>query len=165
MSLKNIIENVPTPSARESEAESIESLQARIVELEAENARLSQLDETCGRNARLFDALLRHSRDGFYLVTPQMTFLRLVHSALGNCEAEAVGRSLLSYIHPEEHESIETAFARLVSNPSQSVRCECRMTDGNGAWRWMEMEMADMLDDPSVQAIVVISRAIALRGS
>jgi len=55
------------------------------------------------------------------------------------------------------------AFSRLLSNPSQAVTIECRASDSNGDWRWVEVEMTDMLDDPYVQAIIFNSRVITER--
>ncbi len=68
------------------------------------------------------------------LVTPQMTFLRLIHSGLWNTDHEFAGRPVPSNIHPG---------------------------DKNGDWYWMEVEMTDMLDDPDVRAIVLNNRNIS----
>jgi PAS domain-containing protein len=133
-------------------------LRERIAELEAENSHLRQLEETVGRNARLIKALLKKSHDGFSLVTPQMTVLRVIHSVLGNNDDSLAGRPLLAKIHPEDRAQATEAFSRLLNNPSQSVNVEWRVSDGEEHWRWMEVEMTDMLDDPDVQAIVMNSR-------
>ena len=61
----------------------VESLRDRIAELEAENAYLRELEETVRRNARMVEALLAKSHDGFMLVTPQLTVLRIMHSEIG----------------------------------------------------------------------------------
>jgi PAS domain S-box-containing protein len=132
----------------------LDQLRERMSELESENARLRHLDETVRRNARLFEALLRKSQDGFSLVTPEMTFLRVIHSALGHDEESLLGRSVLTKIHPDDHAQVRDAFARLLGQPSKALVLECRASDSTGAWRWLEVEMSDQLDDPDVQAIV-----------
>jgi PAS domain S-box-containing protein len=141
----------------------VQQLRERIAELEAENANLRQLDETVRRNVRLFQALLRNSQDGFLLVTPQMTFLRMIHSVLGNSDQDVVGRPVLSIVHPDDHVQVSEAFSRLLSDPAKTVTCECRACDKNGDWCWLEVEMTDMLDDPDVQAIVLNNRNISQR--
>jgi len=149
----------PPESFEESPENTILQLHGRIAELEAENANLRQLEETVRRNARLMQALLSKSRDGFLVVTPHMTVLRVIHSVLGNIDANVAGRPVLAKIHPEDRARFTEAFAGLLSNPSEAVSLECRVSDNNGIWRWMEVEMTDMLDDPDVQAIVFNNRA------
>jgi len=132
----------------------LQQLQERVAELEAENAGLRQLQEKVRRNGKIFEAVLRKSHGGFLLVTPQLTFLEAIHSVLGNRDADLVGRSLLSKIHPEDGARVTLALVGLLANPSQSVTVECRLSDPHGQWHRMEVEMTDMLDDPDVQAVV-----------
>jgi PAS domain S-box-containing protein len=140
-----------------------ESVRDRIAELEAENAHLRELEETVRRNSRLVEALLAKSHDGFLLVTPDMTFLRIMHSTLGNTDTNMAGRPVLTKVHPEDRAGVTEAFARLLANPSQAVKIEYRASDWEGEWRWLEVEMTDMLDDPYVQAIVFNCRDITER--
>lgn len=135
----------------------------RVSELEAENARLRQLEETVRRNAKLVRALLQRSQEGISLATPQMTVLRTMHSVLGNTNDKVVGRSLLSVVHSEDHARVQDAFSRLADNPSEGIVFECRVGDMDGQWVWLEVEMTDMLDDPDVQAIVLNNRNITQR--
>ena len=144
-------------------SESLQQLQERVAELEAENAALRHLQETVRRNARIFEAALSKSHEGFLLVTPQLTFLRAIHSLLGNRNEDLVGRSLLAKIHPEDGAHVTEAFIRLLANPSQSVTVECRVSDPQGEWHRLEVEMTDMLDDPDVQAVVWNAREVIER--
>jgi PAS domain S-box-containing protein len=150
-------------SPQESPENTTLQLRERISELEAENANLRQLDETVRRNARLVQALLDKSQEGILLLTPQMTFLRMIHSVLGNTNQSVAGQSALVSIHPEDHGIFCEAFSRLLSNPSQAITFECRGWNTDGHWRWLEIEMTDMLDDPDVQAIVLNARDITHR--
>jgi PAS domain S-box-containing protein len=143
----------------------IAKLRDRISDLEEENANLRGLDEVIRRNARLFDAVLRHSRDGFFLITPRMTFLRVIHSVLGNTDQNLTGQPVLSIVHPEDRTAMATAFATLLNDPSRSATCECRAQDQRGHWCWLEVEMTDLLNDPDVQAIVFTNRKITERRS
>jgi PAS domain S-box-containing protein len=141
----------------------VQQLREHVAELEAENAALRQLQETVRRNSRIFQALLSKSREGFLLVTPQLTFLKAIHSALGNNEEDLAGRSLLETIHPDDCARVSGAFASLLANPAQPATIRCRVIDGSGEWHWMEVEMTDMLDDPDVQAVVWNSRDVTRR--
>lgn len=144
-----------------SDADSIvQQLRDQVAELEAENAALRQLQETVRRNSKVFHALLSKSHEGFMLITPQLTFLRVIRSVLGNDTDQLAGRSLLTKMHPEDCGRVTEAFSRLLDSPSESVIVECRVSDARGDWHWMEVEMTDMLDDPDVQAVVWNSREI-----
>jgi PAS domain S-box-containing protein len=147
-------------STQEWPENTVPQLRERVAELEAENANLRQLDETIRRNVRLFEALLEKSHDGFLLVTPQMTFLKVVHSVLGNNDDNLAGRPVLSKFHPDDRARATEAFSHLLNHPSQPVTVELRVGDSGGEWHWMEVEMTDMLDEPDVQAIVMNSREI-----
>ena len=136
-------------------------LHQRLSELEAENARLRELDETIRRNTRLIWALLDKSHDGITLVTPELIILATVHSVLGHQGDELAGRSVLEFIHPSDHARVREAFSGLLSNPSEAVTYECRVLDQGGQWCWMEVEMTDMLDDTDIQAIVLNNRRVA----
>ena len=142
---------------------SVEEFRERVAELESENAVLRQLDEAFRRNVRLFEALLARSQDAILLVTPQLTFLKVVHSVLGNTDRELTGQPVLSVLHPDDGASVREAFERLLSGQNKSVTCECRALGRDEAWHWVEVEMTDLLDDPDVQAIVFNGRNIENR--
>ena len=92
-----------------------------------------------------------------------MTFLKVIHSVLGNTDQDLAGQPVLSILHPDDHARMETAFTGLLSDPTRSVSCECRARDKEGRWCWMEVEMTDLLDDPDVQALVFTNRNITER--
>jgi PAS domain S-box-containing protein len=159
----NMLESHDPQVKSETTELTVQQLHERLAELEAENAALRQLQETVRRNAKIFQAVLTKSHEGFLLVTPQLTFLRAIHSVLGNRNEDVVGRSLLAKIHPEDAAHVTECFVHLLAAPSQSVTVECRVSDSQGEWHWMEVEMTDMLDDPDIQAVVWNARAITER--
>lgn len=143
---------------------SVAELRERVSELEAENAALRQLDDAMRRNIRFFEALLVHSQDAIVLVTPQLTFLKVVHSALGNSDQDLMGQSVLSAIHPEDAPQVRAALDRLLSGQESFVTCECRaLGKKDEMWHWVEVEMTDLLNNPDVQAIVFNGRKIDKR--
>ena len=142
---------------------SIEELRERVNELEVENARLLSLEKSLCRNARLFEALLAHSHDSIVLMTPQLTFLKVVHSVLGYNDCELAGQPLLPMVFPDDVPVVSETFERVVSGQENTAVCHCRALDKDGSWRWMEVKMTDMLNDPDVQAIVLNSRRIEPR--
>jgi len=137
-----------------------EGLLARIAELETENASLRQLDQVLRRNARLFEAVLRTSREGCILLTPELTILRVIHSVLGNADLNIAGIPALWIVHPEDQARVSEAFEQVVNQVSAQVTCQCRVRDQDNQWQWMEVEINDLLDNPDVQAIVVNDRKV-----
>lgn len=148
--------------ASEAAEPEMQNLLERVAELEAENAALRPLQETVRRNAKIFHAMFNKSREGFLLVTPQLTLLKVIHSVLGNSDEELAGCSLLETIHMEDVALVTEAFRRLLDT-TKSVTIHCRVVDKRGHWHWMEIEMTDMLDDPDIQAILWNTRHITER--
>lgn len=146
-----------------TETVEIDELRERVAHLEAENAALRQLEDSLRRNTRLFEAVVTRCREGIVLVTPQLTFLRLIHSVIGNSDRELVGQSILTVIHPDDAAVASSALERVAAGEARSLVCEFRVADKNGGYRWLEAEITDMLDDPDVQAIVLNSRDISYR--
>jgi len=154
--MKNSCQHVIHPARLDDQQ--IADLRDRIAELEAENSSLRQFEQTLRRNEGLFTALLRGSRESIVLLSAQMTFLRVVHSLLGYQDEDLAGQSLLSVVHPDDFSAASEAFTRVLEGAARSAVCEIRIRDKEGIWRWLEIEMTDMLDEADVQAIVLNNR-------
>ncbi len=135
----------------------------RIEEREAEAPGLHLLEETIRRNARVFQALLFRNQEGIALVTSEMILLRVVHPILNHTESELIGLSPLSFIHPDDAASLQQAFSHLLAGQEKTATCECRAADTDGSWRWLELHMTDLLDDPDVAAILFNYRDVTER--
>jgi len=115
------------------------------------------------RHARVFEILLRRSQEGILLVTPEMSLLRVVHPVIRNPSPELVGYPVLPLIHPDDASGVRAAFEMVLSGEKQTVLCECRAADSAGSYRWLELQMTDMLEDPDIAAILFNYRDITLR--
>jgi PAS domain S-box-containing protein len=138
---------------------------SRFPEVEelAEDQALARLQAAIARNLRVFEVLLHRCNEGIALVTPEMTLLRLVHPLMSYHSSEILGASFLSYVHPDDAASVSTAFAQLLAGEKQTTVCECRALENDGTWRWIEMQMTDLLDDPDIAAILFNYRNITCR--
>jgi PAS domain-containing protein len=139
----------------------IPELLERISELEDENVNLRKLEEIIQNNTYLFEALLRASHEAILLLSPELTILRLIHSALGYSEKDVLGQSLLTFLHPDDVRRVEQACAGLISGSNKTCLVECRALGPRSTWVWEEFQMTDMLDDPCVQALVFNVRRIS----
>ncbi len=142
------------------EDELVRYLLDRISIQEDEIRRLQRLEETVHANIHIFEALLKKNQEGILLVTPEMVFLRMIHSAFGHSDGEVVGQSVLLFMHPDDRDRVHEVFEGVASGRASSGTCQCRVRDQNGEWVWMVIDMTDLLDDPLVQAIVFNSRAV-----
>ena len=76
---------------------------------------------------------------------------------------EMAGRNTFEFFHPEDAPRVGEAFQACLAQPGQPVRVEYRYACKDGTWIWMEAVAVNLLDNPSVQAIVVNSRDITGR--
>jgi PAS domain S-box-containing protein len=143
-----------------AEDQVVARLRERISELEDENDNLRKLEHTIGRNSYLFDVLLRASHEAILLVNPELTILRLIHSALGYSEKDLLGESVLTFIHPEDAYRLEDCLVELLRNRAGTCAIEMRGLGADGRWTWLAGHVTDMLDDPNVQAVVLNMRRI-----
>ena len=147
--------------SQRQEDQVVAHLLGRISELEEENDNLRKLEETIRRNSYLFDTLLRGSHEAILLLNPEMTILRLVHSALGYSERDLLGQPVLAFIHPEDAQLLEDCRSNLLSGRAVARAIEMRGLNADGKWVWLGGYVTDLLDDPNVQAIVLNLRRIA----
>ncbi len=133
----------------------------RISELEEQNDNLRKLEETIRRNNYLFDMLLRGSREAILLLNPELTILRLVHSALGYSERDLLGQPVLAFVHPDDAHLFEDCCSNLLTSRVGTQTIEMRGLHADGRWIWLAGNVTDLLDDPNVQAIVLNLRRIA----
>jgi PAS domain S-box-containing protein len=118
------------------------------------------LEDSVRRHARIFEKLLSGSHEGIMLVTLEMNILRVVHTAIGHSPDELIGLPVLSFVHPADQDLVTVAFSLLLTGRSQTAMCECRAADNQGSWRWIEVQMTDLLDDPDIAAILFNYRDI-----
>jgi diguanylate cyclase (GGDEF)-like protein/PAS domain S-box-containing protein len=82
---------------------------------------------------------------------------------LGWPTAHWEGRVIADFAHPDEADEAKAEFARLVEMPGVPVIRRFRTRHRDGHWAWLELTAINMLEDPAVRAIVVISRNVTLQ--
>ena len=76
---------------------------------------------------------------------------------------EMAGRSTFDFFHPEDAPAVAEVFGQCLGRPGEPVRVQYRYARKGGSWIWMEAVAVNMLDSPTVRAIVVNSRDITDR--
>jgi PAS domain S-box-containing protein len=108
--------------------------------------------------ARSSDAVLVLSRSGTVSYTSP-AFSRLFDWS----EERLLGMRLWDLIHPADREVVLQPTARGPGDEPPAL--ECRLRCSNDSWRWVEMVLSDLLDDPAVRGLICNIRDVTGRRS
>jgi len=78
----------------------------------------------------------------------------------GYDEKEIIGQSAFSMIHPDDVEKVQLKFLNVIANPGETVSVEFRYKTAEGKYRSLESVGNNLLNNESIQGIVVNSRDI-----
>jgi two-component system cell cycle sensor histidine kinase/response regulator CckA len=112
---------------------------------------------------RRFRALVENSSDGFALVGPDGTYIYsspASNGVLGYTPKELVGRNFFELIHSADLKSARAVFTQLLGEPGRVLTGHFRFHHKNGCWRWVQVVGKNLLDDPSVGAVVINYRDV-----
>jgi PAS domain S-box-containing protein len=150
-------------AAAEALRESKEQLEARV---EQRTSELAQLNETLRKSERRFRALIEHGSDSIALIDAGNKILYL-SPAVANVEGyrpeELLGRLGTEHTHPDDLPVIGAAVEKLLAEPGKPIPVVWRRRHKDGRWIWLEGVATNLLDDPSVGAIVTNYRDITDR--
>lgn len=124
---------------------------------------LERPERAAGADAeRRLSALLDNAFETALLVDPSgvIRYRSPTRARPFGCGPEVVGRNAFDDVHPDDRAQVEEAMRRLVEHPAEPVRLEFRLRHEGGDWGWAEGVGTNLLDDPSVGAIVVNLREI-----
>ena len=123
-------------------------------------------EEKIEKNEKRFQALIEHGRDNISLLAADGTLIWENPSAsntLGYELNQFVGHNLFELIHPDEKKLIRDMFMQVMQSPGNILEGEARLLHADGTWRWIECTATNLLEEPSVQAIVLNYRDITKR--
>jgi hypothetical protein len=106
---------------------------------------------------RRFRALVEESWDGVALFGADGTILYgspATTRLLGYDLTEFVGRNAFEFIHPDDQQGVVARLTEVMAQPRARVHVAARVRHKNGNWRDLEGVFTNLLDDPSVAAIV-----------
>jgi two-component system, cell cycle sensor histidine kinase and response regulator CckA len=115
-----------------------------------------------------FRALIENSADGIVLFNSNAGIIDISPSGeriLGCSKEEVAGQVRFDLIHPDDAQRVQQFFVEIISKPSAILTNQYRIRHSNGAWLWIESVWSNLLENTSVQAIVVNFRDITERKS
>ncbi|MGI8776789.1 MAG: EAL domain-containing protein [Acidimicrobiales bacterium] len=77
--------------------------------------------------------------------------------------AELVGRSLSSWLHPDDAGNVGALLAVAAGEPGGSTLVQCRLHHRDGTWRHVETAVRNLIDDPGVRGLVLNTRDVSER--
>ncbi|HEV7424750.1 MAG TPA: EAL domain-containing protein, partial [Thermoanaerobaculia bacterium] len=113
-----------------------------------------------------FRALVEKSWSGVALLGADLAFCYSGASTerlLGYTEDDLTGTSFLGYIHPRERETLRELLSALAAGVAHESQTELRFRHHSGVWIWLEVFAQNMLQEPSVGAIVLNYRDVTQR--
>jgi PAS domain S-box-containing protein len=137
-----------------------------VMMLSATLAERNAAEKKTQKSEERFRALIENGADAITLLDAQGLVLYegpTVEALTGYTAAERVGQSGIGNLHPEDAARVRQTYKQVLSKPGQVVTAEFRSFHKDGTLWWTEGSLTNLLDNPSVQAIVFNYRDITAR--
>ncbi len=123
-------------------------------------------EEAVQNSEKRFRALIEKGHDNISLLAADGTLLwenPSTTSTLGYAPDQFVGRNIFELMHPDELAWALDLFKQVAQTPGLSQEGIFRLRHSDGSWRWIEGAVTNLLNEPSVGAVVINYRNITAR--
>ena len=114
------------------------------------------------RSQERFKRLVVNSSDIICVIDAKANYIYLSESIehiLGYDPKYFEGRNVFEFIHPDDRQFVAASLSRILATKHLEVP-SFRFINAKGEWRWLESKVANLLNDPVVNGLVVNSRDI-----
>ena len=123
-----------------------------------------QVEEALQNSEKRFRALIENGLDNISLLNGRW-YINLGkscrHPHAGLCTRRVRRADIFDLMHPEDHgRGRAGSVLKLIQEPGSHERGTFRLRRSDGTWRWVDAIVTNMLNEPSVNAIVVNYRDI-----
>ncbi len=118
------------------------------------------------RSEDRFSYLIQNLSDVITVVAVDGTMLYhspSIERIAGYQPSELLGKSFLSFVHPEDEPAVRAALERVTLGVGSAAPPEFRFRHHDGSWVWLESVGNNLLNDVAVGGIVVTSRNVTGR--
>ena len=143
-----------------------QALEEKTAALEAESAQRATAEESVRRSERRFRSLVQNSFDVVTVIdaSGQIKYTSpSVERVLGFTPEEYIRTPGPERIHPDDLAEATKVTSAVHLDPTLDRTWEVRVKHRNGTWRWHEVTLRNLLDDPAVAGIVANHRDITDR--
>lgn len=126
----------------------------------------SQQTEELRKREERFRLLVERSSDALILFSSSGQAVYASPNAekvIGYSLQDPSVRNPLDLIHPSDRQHVAELATEVLQSAGSTLTAQCRIQDGNGSWKPIELIATNLLDEPSVRAIVVNCRDITER--
>ncbi|MEG4084213.1 EAL domain-containing protein [Microcoleus sp. POL10_C6] len=126
-----------------------------------------QAESALRQSEQRFRSLIENATDITIILDAEGIFRYIspsVKRILGYAPHQAIGRSALEIVHPDDSATITETLHKAIKNPKRS-QCpvEYRVRHRNGSWCYVEAVATNLLYDPAVKGIVINCHDITQR--
>lgn len=120
-------------------------------------SKTQELIDKAYKNLTIFRKLIENCYEGISLLDKDGVILYInpsICQILGYEPQELIGKVGFDLTHPDDLKIAQQAFHTLLSDPSKTVRIECRIKRKDGTYKWMEVTGTNRLLDSQIQALI-----------
>lgn len=118
------------------------------------------------RGAKFFEALLANSGDVLTLLDYKGRYIYhspAIKEMIGIEPEEALGFFAADLVHQDDRERVAKRIHDCLAHSGMRLSENFRLPHADGSWRWIEAEVRNLLDDPEIQGVLVVSRDVTSR--
>ncbi len=122
-----------------------------------------QAEEALQNSEKRFRALIENGLDNISLLKIDGTLIwesPATSRMLDYAPDEFIGHDIFDLMHPEDMDWTRDMYIKLLHEPGSHQRGTFRLRRSDGTWRWVDAIVTNMLNEPSVNAIVVNYRDV-----
>ena len=125
-----------------------------------------RVEQALALREKRFRTMVEKSWSGVALLDRELRFTFAGSSTphvIGYAEEELLGKSLLDFVHPRDRDASRKVFGTLMTTDAREASGELRFRHAGGNWIWLEGFGQNLLQEPSVDAIVLNYRDVTQR--
>src|SRR2546422_3752127 len=127
---------------------------------------LARRERALQRKEKQFRAMIEYSSDGVILTRPETGIFYAspgLERMLGYTIEDLREREPYELLHPDHVEATRSRRSQMMHSPGKVVTVETMVRHKDGSWRWIENTVSNLLEEPSVRALVMNLRDITER--
>jgi diguanylate cyclase (GGDEF)-like protein/PAS domain S-box-containing protein len=120
-------------------------------------AMKEEAEATVRSSEERFRSLLKNASDAICVVDANNTIVTItpaIELVTGYPPEAYLGRVGFDFIHPDDLAAASEVYAEALEQPGRVLRAELRAVHRDGSWRWAEISIMNLLDDPAVCGLV-----------